>query len=66
MLDFALEPLERLRVGHVFGSDQLEGARPLQELVLGEVNLAHPTGADPLAEAVLAELAGLGDLAAQP
>ena len=46
--------------------DELEGARALQELVLGQVDLAHGAGADLLTEAVLAEVPGLGHLPAQP
>ena len=65
-LDLALEPLEGVRVGHGARPDQLHGAGALQELVLGQVDLAHPAGADPPPEAILAELPGLGDLPAQP
>src|SRR5262249_31170177 len=39
--DLAFEPLLGARVCRVAGPNQLDGARSLQELVLGEVNLAH-------------------------
>ena len=64
--DLALEPRQGLRVGRAVRPDQLDGAGALQELVLGQVDLAHPAGADPPPEAILAELPGLGDLPAQP
>jgi hypothetical protein len=40
------------------GPDHLEGARLLEQRVLGEVDLAHPAGAQPLFQLVLAQLAG--------
>ncbi len=61
-----LEAREGSRVGRVVRPDQLHGTRALQELVLGQVDLAHPAGAEPPPEAILADLAGLGDLPAQP
>ena len=47
------------------GFDQFQGAGTFQQLVLGEVDLAHPAGTELLAELVLAELAGLVQLGAQ-
>ena len=45
--------------------DQLERAGPLEQLVLGQVDLAHAARAQSAPELVLAELAGLVELAAQ-
>ena len=59
-LHLALEPGQGDRVGPGLGLDQLQGAGALQELVLGEVDLAHPALAQLAHELVLAELAGLG------
>ena len=47
------------------GLDQLQGAGALQELVLGQVDLAHPALAQLFAELVLAELPRLVQLGAQ-
>ena len=65
-LNLALEPFQRLRVGRFARPDQLDGAGALQELVLGQVDLAHPAGAEQPPEAILPELSGLSDLPAQP
>ena len=63
--DLALEPGQRRRIRHAVRPDQLDGAGALQELVLGQVDLAHPAAADAPPEAILAELPGLGDLPPQ-
>ena len=64
-LHLALEPGQGDRVGPGLGLDQLRGAGALQQLVLGEVDLAHPPFAQLADELVLAELAGLVQLGAQ-
>ena len=64
-LHLALEPGQGDRVGPGLGLDQLQGAGALQELVLGEVDLAHAALAQLADELVLAELAGLVQLGAQ-
>ena len=58
---------KRSRASGSFGPrvDELDGAGPLQQAVLGEVDFAHPTDPDQLAELVLIEPPGLEDLLAQ-
>ena len=63
--NLALESLQGLGVGHLARPDQLDGARTLQKLVFGQVNLAHTAAADLAAEVILAELSRLGNLPAQ-
>ena len=65
-LDLALEPDLDPRVGHDLGPDQLDGAGALEEPVVGQVDLAHPAGTDPLPQVILAESPGLGGRPAQP
>jgi len=57
--DLALEPRQGPRVAGAVGGNQFEGAGALQELVLGQVDLAHPPRAEPPSQAILAELSGL-------
>jgi hypothetical protein len=63
--DLALEPRQGRRVAGLRRPDQPDRAGPLQQPVLGQVDHAHPAGADEPAELVLAELPGLEGLAAQ-
>ena len=63
--DFALEAGQCLRVVGLVGADELDGARPLHELMLGQIDLAHAAGADQFFQPILAELAGLEGLAPQ-
>ena len=63
---FAFEPIDRPGPNDHLRADQLDGARPLQQLVLGQEDLTHSAGADPLAETVLAKATRLDDLRPQP
>ena len=55
-LDLALEAQQVLRIAGLPRPDQLEGARPAQQDVLGQVDLAHAAGAEPLFQPVLPHL----------
>ena len=63
--DLALEAGQDVRIAGLIGVNQLDGARAFEHAVLGQVDLAHAAGAERLHEAVLAELLGFEDLAAQ-
>ena len=64
--DLALEAGRRRRVAGPLGADQLDGALALQELVLGDVDVAHPAAAEPRGQPVLAEAAGPLQLGPHP
>ena len=64
-LDLALESRERQRVGSRLGLDELERARSLEHLVLGQVDLAHPAFANFLDQAILAQAASRVKLGAE-
>ena len=57
-LHFAFESRQRLWVVGLAGTDQLDRARSLEQLMLGQINLAHPAGPEQSLELVLPELAG--------
>jgi hypothetical protein len=57
-LHLALEALQQMRVAGPLRVNQLDGARPLEQAVLGQVNLAHPAGAEQPLQVVLAKLPG--------
>ena len=56
-LHFALESRHGDGVGPRLGLDQLQGTGTLEQVVLGQVDLAHPAFAELAHELVLAELA---------
>ena len=57
--DLALEPTERRDVAGLLGPDHLDGAGPAEPGVLGQVDLAHPAGAELPLDVIRADLAGL-------
>ena len=61
----ALEAGERVGVAGPIGPDQLDRHRLLEQQVLGQVDLAHPAGAEPPYQLVLPEPPRFGDLLAQ-
>ncbi len=63
--DLAFEAGENLPIAGTLGMNQLDGTGPLQHAVLGEIDLAHAAGAEQFDEAVLADLPGFVDFAAQ-
>jgi hypothetical protein len=48
------EPLDERRISAVLGGEALDGDRSVQELVLGEEDLGHPSLADRLLQGVAA------------
>ena len=63
--NFAFESFERAAVQPRAGPDQLDGARPLQQLMLRQVDVSHSARADLPFQPVLAKPAGFGQLASQ-
>ena len=62
-LDFDLESSDRRSVCLVGRPDQLDGARPLEQHVLGPEHLAHAATSEPFHQPILTELARLERLA---
>ncbi len=63
-LHLAFEAGQNGIIGGLTRLDHLDGARTFEELVLGDVDLAHASGSQLLAEQVLTELARLEGIAA--
>ena len=64
-LDLALEPRQGDRVGLRLRLDQLQRTGTLEQLVLSQINLAHPSFAQLPHKVIVAVFSGLMQLAAQ-
>ncbi len=59
----ALEPRGECGVAGTLGPDKLNRARPLEQPVLGEKDIAHPAAAEPPDQEVVTDFAGRRSLA---